>query len=237
MPILPFPSPNGSILRLFQERPLLIVDPFYREIPKRNLAESNPSPLPAPIPFLHQLELECLSTTIPANCKVLVSVIDPHRILVASVGFCKFLGLTKEETLGQPIGFLSGPDTDCSCITISKVIKDVRLDEEPKIIHSLTIYHKNGKAKDVQVVCSPHEPASNGSFTHCCFILASSAVGMRCETRKTIPERSTKNSSLFAYRARHNYITGLEIQESLLGVARHDGSGEDESSGAHDQDK
>jgi hypothetical protein len=209
------PSPNGP--PLFQEHlnPLLIVDPFHepQDIPRdtrRHPAESESPQLPAPNLFFRQ----CTSTKTQTNCKALVSVIDPHCTLVASAGLCRFLGLTKEETRGQPIGLLCGTNTDC--IAISNAIKSVRSDEEPKIISSLPIYDKNGHSKTVKVVCSPHEPTTNGRFTHCCMIFEPSAMDMQCKTRQITPEGGSYSVSSLTYRARYNSMTGLEIQRSLL---------------------
>jgi hypothetical protein len=177
----------------------------------------SPSSLPAPIPIRKQ----CTDSKPPTDCKALISVAKPHWISAVSAGLFKFVGLTREETRTRTIKLLYGPDTDC--FAISKAIEEMVSNlngTNMSIIPSLTIYDRHGHARTFKVVCSPHEPMTDGCFTHCSLRFEPAAVDMRSRRIAPIGVKGNAVNELLtsSYRSRYNFMTGLEIHHALAEI-------------------
>jgi hypothetical protein len=151
----------------------------------------------------------------PANCKILVSVTEPHQILTASAGFCKFLDLTKEEACTRTIKQVHGLDTDC--IAISNAIKEMVENKTAIAIPTFEICDSQGQTKSVKVVCRPNDPATDGCISSCYLTFESVPFDMIPRKSKTVTEESKSIQPFLSsgYRARYNFMTGLEIHQAL----------------------
>ena len=178
--------------------------------------ESSSTCLPAPQPIM-----PCSVPDDLRACKAEVTSSFPHRIISCSQALCDCFGLSKQEASEKSILTIFGREYTIDILL--KALKDcAEVAAERNIISTpiLTLNRSDGKPCSAIVICIWNS-GIDGKESSCRLLFRSvkslhRLASSYSEISHCIPYRRNSISS-GEYRARYNFLTGLEIHKSRRG--------------------
>ena len=188
----------------------VVFDDMSLELMKRRTSHAS---LPPPQQFQAR---NCMH-----RCKLLVDAKSPHIILSTSNELTDNLGFTKDQLCARSINVLCGPATDK--MSLVSAIKRACSSAEGKSIEvsSLEIYGKDEAANTFKAVCTVYEKSDDGVPLSCSVLFRKHISGSlksldRAQSASSCSSRNVSLQSARAeYRARYNFLTGIEMQRDL----------------------
>ena len=179
-------------------------------------ASSEPATLPPPVhPSKH------------LDCRMLVAARSPHLVLAVSKGLRQVLQSTAAQLCDRSINVICGPLTNKMSITAA--IKNVIADDagETREIPMLSIYARSGQRHRVRLTCTVHDRSDDGAVLSCClqFGLEQSDSPLspgdyKIQSGPANVRRGSLPSTRAEYRARYNFLAGLDLERDRARASR-----------------